>query len=167
MKGYIAWDADRAALIEALSVTPEYLRNKASESGRVFDYRDWHLPLGRRFRALKLWFVIRHYGVRALQERIREHMRLAQEFASWIDESNDFDLAAPTPLSLVCFRHHGGDDVNQRIMDTVNASGRMYLTHTKLDGRLILRVAIGGTYTERRHVVRAWETIRAAADAMP
>jgi len=158
--------ADRAALTGALSVTPEYLRNKASETGRVVDYRDWHLPLGRRFRALKLWFVIRHYGVRALQERIREHMRLAQEFASWIDESNDFELAAPTPLNLVCFRHRGGDDASRRIMDSVNASGRLFLTHTKLDGRLILRVAIGGTYTERRHVQRAWDAIRAAAEAV-
>ena len=155
--------ADRTALIKTLSVLPEYLKNQATESGAVIDYRDWHVPLGRRFRALKLWFVIRHYGVEGLRSYIRQHVRLAQEFAGWVGEDGDFELAAPVPLSLVCFRHVGGDEVNQRLMDRLNASGEIYLTHTKLDGKLTLRMAICGTHTERRHVERAWELIRAHA----
>src|SRR5437660_4907134 len=95
--------ADRAALISTLSVTPEYLRNPATESGAVFDYRDWHIPLGRRFRALKLWFVIRHYGVEGLRAHIRRHVALAQEFASWVQRDDRFELAASSPLHLVCF----------------------------------------------------------------
>ena len=100
--------ADRASLIKTLSILPEYLRNQATESGAVFDYRDWHIQLGRRFRSLKLWFVIRHYGVEGLQYHIRQHVDLAQEFARWVAAS-DFELAAPAPLNLVCFRHLGGD----------------------------------------------------------
>jgi len=154
--------ADRAALIGALSILPEYLRNKASESGEVFDYRDWHVPLGRRFRALKLWFVIRHYGVEGLQSVVREHLRLAKEFASWVEESPDFVLAAPVPVNLVCFRHVGGDEVNEAIMHRLNDSGKLFLTHTKLGGRFTLRMSIGQTTTEERHVRKAWEEIKAA-----
>jgi aromatic-L-amino-acid decarboxylase len=155
--------ARRRELIGALSILPEYLRNKASESGAVIDYRDWQVPLGRRFRALKLWFVIRSYGVEGLQHHVREHVALAQEFARWVRESKEFELAAPAPLNLVCFRHRGGDDLNQKIMEEVNSSGRLYLTHTKLDGRLTLRMSIGQTHTERRHVLEAWEALREAA----
>jgi aromatic-L-amino-acid decarboxylase len=157
--------ADRRKLIGAMSVTPEYLRNVATEAGEVIDYRDWQIDLGRRFRALKLWFVIRSYGVKALQEMIRRHVSLAQEFAGWVDEDPAFEMAAPVPLALVCFRHVGGDDVNQRIMDRVNASGRMFMTHTRLDGKLTLRMSIGQRTTEHRHVEQAWETIREAAEA--
>jgi aromatic-L-amino-acid decarboxylase len=155
--------ADRSALIGALSILPEYLRNKASESGEVFDYRDWHVPLGRRFRALKLWFVIRHYGVEGLQSVVREHLRLAKEFAMWVDEDPDFELAAPVPVNLVCFRHVGGDDINEAIMHRLNESGELLLTHTKLDGRFTLRMSIGQTRTEERHVEKAWEMIKAAS----
>src|SRR6202007_314253 len=95
--------ADRKALIQTLSVLPEYLRNQATESGAVIDYRDWQIPLGRRFRALKLWFVLRHYGVQGLQHHIREHVALAQEFAKWIRGDERFEIAAPAPLNLVCF----------------------------------------------------------------
>ena len=105
--------ADRKALIQTLSVLPEYLRNKATETGAVIDYRDWQIPLGRRFRALKLWFVIRHYGVVGLQHHIRRHVALAQDFASWVKKDERFELAAPVPLNLVCFRHKGGDAMNQ------------------------------------------------------
>jgi aromatic-L-amino-acid decarboxylase len=156
--------ADRAALIQTLSILPEYLRNQASEAGAVIDYRDWQIQLGRRFRALKLWFVIRHYGMEGLQYHIREHIRLAQAFAAWVQAAEDFELAAPAPLNLVCFRHRGGDAVNQRIMDRLNAEGRQYLTHTKLDGKLTLRLCIGQTHTEARHAAQAWEHIQAAAD---
>jgi aromatic-L-amino-acid/L-tryptophan decarboxylase len=155
--------ADRAALIKALSILPEYLRNKATESGSVIDYRDWQVPLGRRFRALKLWFVIRHYGVEGLQHHIREHVGLAREFASWVKADKRFELAAPAPLNLVTFRHVGGDAANQRILDAINLSGKAYLTHTKLDGKMTLRMSIGQTHTQRRHVENAWRMITAAA----
>ncbi|UCF42209.1 MAG: aspartate aminotransferase family protein [Gemmatimonadota bacterium] len=158
--------ADRAALLDALSILPEYLRTKASESGAVIDYRDWHVPLGRRFRALKLWFVIRHYGVAGLQLHVREHVKLAQEFAAWVEADARFALAAPVPLNLVCFRHVGGDEVNQRLMDELNASGDLYLSHARLDDRLVLRLAIGAPGTRRRHVERAWQRIRETAEAI-
>ncbi|MDJ0928094.1 MAG: pyridoxal-dependent decarboxylase [Gammaproteobacteria bacterium] len=155
--------ADRAALINALSILPEYLRNQATESGAVFDYRDWHVPLGRRFRALKLWFVIRHYGVEGLRHHIREHVALAQEFKQWVTDSDEFDLVVDNPLNLVCFTHRDGNEASERIMKAVNDSGRMYLTHTKLDDRFVLRMSIGQTRTERRHVEAAWQQLRAAA----
>jgi aromatic-L-amino-acid decarboxylase len=155
--------ADRAALINTLSILPEYLRNQATESGAVIDYRDWHVQLGRRFRALKLWFVIRHYGVEGLQAFVREHLRLTKLLVSWVEGDDNFELAAPAPVNLVCFRHIGGDDVNQRIMDRVNESGEIYITHTKLNGMLTLRMSIGQTHTAERHVRRAWELIRGAS----
>jgi aromatic-L-amino-acid decarboxylase len=155
--------ADRAVLIKTLSVLPEYLRNKATESGAVFDYRDWHIPLGRRFRALKLWFVIRHHGVNGLRHHVKRHIELAQQFASWVRQDSNFELAAPVPLNLVCFRHRGGDAVNQAIMDRLNQSGDLYLTHTRLNDRLTLRMSIGQTQTELRHVQRAWQRIKEEA----
>jgi aromatic-L-amino-acid/L-tryptophan decarboxylase len=157
------WVADRKALIQTLSILPEYLRNKATESGAVIDYRDWHIQLGRRFRSLKLWFVIRHYGVEGLQHHVREHVRLAQEFASWVRQDQRFELAAPAPLSLVCFRHRSGDAANQAIMDRLNQSGDLFLTHTKLNGKLTLRLSVGQTNTEARHVERAWKRIQQEA----
>jgi aromatic-L-amino-acid decarboxylase len=158
------WVADRAALIRALSILPEYLKNTATEAGAVIDYRDWHVQLGRRFRALKLWFVIRHYGVTGLQAHIRKHVRLAQAFAGWMAVDPRFELAAPAPLNLVCFRlRDGGDEANQALLEQLNASGKLYLTHTVLDGKYTLRLSIGGTLTEERHVVGAWEMIRGAA----
>ncbi|MGB6877897.1 MAG: pyridoxal-dependent decarboxylase [Candidatus Acidiferrales bacterium] len=157
--------ADRNGLIRTMSVLPEYLRNQATESGAVIDYRDWQVQLGRRFRALKLWFVIRHYGTEGLQHHIRRHVELAQQFASWVQADKDFELAAPAPLNLVCFRHRDGDEINQRILDRVNQSGKMYLTHTRLHGKLVLRMSIGQTNTELRHVERAWKCIREAAAA--
>jgi aromatic-L-amino-acid/L-tryptophan decarboxylase len=158
--------ADRKALIQTLSILPEYLRNKATESGAVIDYRDWQIPLGRRFRALKLWFVIRHYGIEGLQYHIRRHVELAQEFAGWVRNDSRFELAAPAPLNLVCFRHKSGDDANQRLMDKLNRSGDLYLTHTKLDNRFTLRLCVGQTNTERRHVERVWERIQEAIGAL-
>lgn len=155
--------ADRKALIDTLSILPEYLRNEATKSGAVIDYRDWQISLGRRFRALKLWFVIRHYGVEGLQHHVREHVRLAQEFAGWVRASQTFEVAAPAPLNLVCFRHVGGDAVNQQIMDRLNTSGDLYLTHTRLDGRLTLRLVVGQTHTRAEHVRAAWERIQTEA----
>jgi aromatic-L-amino-acid decarboxylase len=152
--------ADRAALIGALGVNPEYLRNAPSAAGAVTDYRDWQIPLGRRFRALKLWFVLRHYGAAGLRAHIRQHLELARQFAGWVEADERFALAAPVPLNLVCFRHTGGDAATQRILDGVNASGRAYLTHARLDDRLVIRVAIGGTWTGRRHVEGLWKLIQ-------
>ncbi|PYX59477.1 MAG: aspartate aminotransferase family protein [Acidobacteria bacterium] len=158
------WVADRKALIRTLSIQPEYLRNQATESGAVIDYRDWHIQLGRRFRALKLWFVIRHYGVEGLQYHIHRHVQLARQFADWVKNDDRFKLAAPVPLNLVCFRHKGGDAVNQTIMECLNHSGDLYLTHTKLDGKLTLRLCVGQTNTQERHVERAWRRIREEAE---
>jgi aromatic-L-amino-acid/L-tryptophan decarboxylase len=158
------WVGDRKALIQTLSIHPEYLRNQATESGAVIDYRDWHIQLGRRFRSLKLWFVIRHYGVEGLQHHVREHIRLAQQFADWVRKDVRFELAAPAPLNLVCFRHKAGDASTQAIMDGLNQSGELCLTHTKLNGKLTLRLSIGQTNTEERHVRQAWERICDMAD---
>ncbi len=158
--------ADRSALIRTLSVLPEYLRNRATESGAVFDYRDWHVPLGRRFRALKLWFVIRHYGIEGLRHHVRRHVQLAQAFSAWVKQDPDFELAAPVPLNLVCFRHRAGDEFNRKLLEAVNQSGAMYITHTVLDGRYTLRVCVGQTHTEARHVEAAWDRIRETARAL-
>jgi aromatic-L-amino-acid decarboxylase len=158
--------ADRASLIRALSILPEYLRNQATESGAVFDYRDWQVPLGRRFRALKLWFVIRHYGVDGLRRLVREHVALAREFAAWVEASAEFELAAPVPLNLVTFRHRGGDAVNRLLLERLNAGGRIYLSHAVLGGRYALRLSIGQTHVERRHVAAAWEQIRETASVV-
>jgi aromatic-L-amino-acid decarboxylase len=157
--------ADRKALIDALSILPEYLRNAATESGAVIDYRDWQIPLGRRFRALKLWATIRCNGAEGLRRQVREHVGLAREFEGWVRQEPGFELAAPVPLNLVCFRHSGGEEVNQRMLDRLNGSGELFLTHTRLDGRLTIRMSIGGTWTRRRHVVEAWEAIKRAAHA--
>lgn len=155
--------ADRNELIRTMSVLPEYLRNKATESGNVIDYRDWQIQLGRRFRSLKLWFVIRHYGIEGLQHHIRRHVKLAQKFASWVRADKNFELAAPAPLNLVCLRHRGGDEINHRILDRVNQSGKILLTHTRLNDKFTLRMSIGQTKTELQHVERAWDLIQAAA----
>jgi len=156
--------ADRKSLIDTLSILPEYLRNQATESGAVIDYRDWHIPLGRRFRALKLWFVIRYYGVEGLQFHVRRHVELAQQFLAWVQRDERFELAAPAPLNLVCFRHRGGDKSNEELMERLNRSGDLYLTHTRLDGKFTLRFCVGQTNTEERHVVRAWQRIREEAE---
>jgi aromatic-L-amino-acid decarboxylase len=155
----VLWIRDRAALINTLTVLPEYLRNKATESGAVFDYRDWHIPLGRRFRALKLWFVIRHYGVEGLRELVRHHVRLAERFESLVRGDERFEVCAPRTMNLVCFRLRGDDAANEALLERVNASGRAYLSHTKLDGRYALRMSIGQTRVEARHVDAAWELI--------
>jgi aromatic-L-amino-acid/L-tryptophan decarboxylase len=157
--------ADREPLRDALSIVPEYLRNAASESGAVIDYRDWQVPLGRRFRALKLWLTVRHYGAEGLADHVRDHIEWAQWFAARVDADPRFELSAPHPLSLVCFHHRAGDDASQAVLDRLNGSGRLLLTHTRLDGRLVLRLAIGGTWTERRHVEAAWAAVSEAGGA--
>ncbi|HKC26994.1 MAG TPA: aminotransferase class V-fold PLP-dependent enzyme [Jatrophihabitans sp.] len=153
------WVADRAPLLGALSILPEYLRNAATESGAVIDYRDWHVPLGRRFRALKLWAVIRWYGAEGLREHIRSHVALAQRFAARVAADERFELVAPHPLSLVTFRLRSGDDETLAAMRRINESGDAYLTHTVVDGRTALRLAIGSPLTEQRHVDGVWDLL--------
>ena len=150
---------NKAGLIKTLSILPEYLKNEATESGAVIDYRDWQIPLGRRFRALKLWFALRHYGVEGLQFHIREHVRIAQKFASWVVASDDFEIVAPHPLNLVCFRHKDGDAVNEALVKKLNDSGEIYLTHTKLNGDYVMRMCVGQADTTEEHVRKAWDLI--------
>ena len=155
--------ADRNALIKTLSVLPEYLKNKATESGAVIDYRDWHIPMGRRFRSLKLWFVIRHYGIEGLQYLVRKHVQMAQNFKQWVEADPRFEIVAPVPLNLVCFRHKGGDDFNEKLLDRLNNSGELYLSHTKLNDQYVIRMCIAQTHTEERHVRTAWKKIQEVA----
>ena len=155
--------ADRSVLIKTLSILPEYLKNQATESGTVFDYRDWHIQLGRRFRSLKLWFVIRQYGVNGLRYHIQQHIDLAQQFAGWIRTSEEFELIAPTPLNLVCFAHKKGNDFNKNLLETINNQGKMYFTHTVINGQYTLRMCIGQTNTEAKHVRQAWKIIQETA----
>lgn len=157
------WVADRGPLLEALSVLPEYLRNPATDAGAVIDYRDWQVPLGRRFRALKLWFVLRAYGAEGLRDHIRRHVAWAGALADRVVGDGNLALAAPPSLGLVCLRHRDGDAATQRVLDEVNATGEFFLTHTRLDGALVARVAVGGVRTERRHVLALAEALRAAA----
>jgi aromatic-L-amino-acid decarboxylase len=156
----VLYVADRGALLSALSVVPEYLRNAASESGAVIDYRDWHVPLGRRFRALKLWFVLRHYGVVGLREHIERHVASARWLAARVDDDERFERIAPTDLSLVCFACTAGDDASERLVHAINASGAAFVTHTRLDSRYVIRVAIGATQTTQRHVERLWDLLQ-------
>jgi aromatic-L-amino-acid/L-tryptophan decarboxylase len=157
------WVADRAELIQALSVLPEFLRNAATESGAVIDYRDWQVPLGRRFRALKLWFVLRWYGVEGLRAHIRSGIAAAQDFAAWVGADDRFEIVAPHPFSLVCFRLRASDAVNEELLRRLNGSGALYLTHTKVRDRYALRLAIGAPQTTAEHVADAWQRIQHAA----
>jgi aromatic-L-amino-acid decarboxylase len=157
------WVADRGELVEALTVLPEYLRNAATESGSVIDYRDWQVPLGRRFRALKLWFVLRWYGADGLRAHIRSGVALAQAFAAWVAADDRFEIVAPHPFSLVCFRLRADDAANEALLTQVNATGDAYLTHTRVGGRYVLRLAIGSPQTEQRHVEAAWKLIQTTA----
>ncbi len=160
------WIRNKEELISSLSILPEFLVNKATESGAVIDYRDWQIPLGRRFRALKLWMVIRHYGVEGLQTFAREHVQQAQKFAAYVEADDHFELMAPHPLTLVTFRHLGGDAINERLLDILNESGKLYLSHCKLSGKYVLRMAIGSSKTTEEHVDQAWASIcQAAAQA--
>jgi aromatic-L-amino-acid decarboxylase len=151
--------ADRSPLLDALSILPEFLRNAASDSGAVVDYRDWQVPLGRRFRALKLWFVLRWYGAEGLRHHVREHVRLAGELAGRIAADPRLIVAAPVGLNLVCFRHADGDDATEALHRALNATGRVYLTHTRLADRYVIRASIGAWTTEQRHVDALWTLV--------
>lgn len=154
----------------AFSLTPEYL--KTSDAPHVKNLMDTGIQLGRRFRSLKLWMILRSFGARAIRARIAEHIHLAQRLASWVDADPDFERLAPVPLSVVCFRWKPAnmslseaelDGANQRLIDRVNGSGDVFLSHTRLNGRTSLRIAIGHLRTEERHVARAWELLTSHA----
>lgn len=163
----VLWVTDRAPMIDALSILPEFLRNPATESGAVIDYRDWQISLGRRFRALKLWSVIRWYGAEGLRAHIRTGIGLAAEFADLVAADELFVLHEPHPLGLVCFRprwagldEQAANEATMALLERLNDSGAMYLSHTKVNGRTTLRLAIGGPATERRHIIEAWQRIQ-------
>jgi aromatic-L-amino-acid decarboxylase len=158
------WVADRGELVGALSVLPEYLRNAASESGAVIDYRDWQVPLGRRFRALKLWAVLRWYGAEGLREHVRTGVAQARRLAGWIAADARFEIVAPSPFGLVCFRLRGDDAPNEKLLARLGDSGALFLTHTRVRGAFTLRMALGGAQTRDEHVERAWARIAATAD---
>lgn len=155
----VLWVADRAPLIDTMSILPPYLRNEASDTGAVIDYRDWHVPLGRRFRALKLWWVIRSYGVEGIRAFVRAHVKLADEFAERIEADNRFELTAPHPFALVCFAHVDGNDATRDLAAALNDSGEVAVTPSVIGDRWFIRVSIGQTYTERSHVDHLWELI--------
>lgn len=162
---------DAASLIRSFEILPEYLKTRTR--GEVNDYRDWGIPLGRRFRALKLWAVIRSYGVEGLQSLIREHLRLAKMLAGLIEADRDFRLMAPVTLNTVCFRYcpagMGDEDantLNEKINHALNDTGKIYLTHTKVDGRYVLRMVTAQTGVAERHVRQAWDLIRKTASAL-
>lgn len=151
--------SEREPLIRALTVMPEYLRNEATDSGEAIDYRDWQIPLGRRFRALKLWFVIRSYGLDGLKQFVRHHLALAEQFAEWVRQHNEFELVVPPNLNLICFRRIGSNEDNEALIEKLNRSGKLFLSHTVINGQYTLRFCIGQTYTEIKHVKAAWELI--------
>ncbi len=149
--------ANKADLVNALTMTPEYLRNKATESGTVFDYSGWQVSLGRRFRSLKLWFVIRHYGIDGLRAHIRKHIDLAKRFQELLEADNSYEEIQPRMLNLICFRHNDGNARTKQILDEINASGKIFLTHTVLDGVYVIRFVPGAIRTEMHHIEAAWE----------
>jgi aromatic-L-amino-acid decarboxylase len=162
----VMWVADREPLIAALAIHPEFLRNAATASGAVIDYRDWQVSLGRRFRSLKLWAVLRWYGAEGLRDHIRTGVAQATELAGWVAADPDFVLHEPQTLGLVCFRPlwPGPDDpetATLMLMESLNDSGALYLTHPRVAGHVVLRMALGGARTEAKHVRAAWEAIRA------
>jgi len=161
------WARETAALTDALSITPEYLKNAASESGRVIDYRDWQVPLGRRFRALKLWLVMRAYGANGLREHVARGVRHGELFEALVRESRWFELACPRSLSLVCAAHVDGDAATRRAMDAVNDSGEAFFTHTTLPSaggeRVVIRLAAGGAATTDGDVRRGFAALERAA----
>ena len=163
---------DAASLIRSFEILPEYLKTRTR--GAVNDYRDWGIPLGRRFRALKLWAVIRSYGVERLQSMIREHIRLAKMLAGLIEADSNFELMAPVPLNTVCFRYcpatlsdKDANILNEKLNHALNDTGKIYLTHTRVNGRYVLRMVTAQTSVTERHVLRAWDLIRETASAFP
>jgi aromatic-L-amino-acid decarboxylase len=157
------WTADRQSLLGALSILPEYLRSAAAETGAAIDYRDWQVPLGRRFRALKLWFAIRLDGLSSFQTMIRRHVELTQQLAAAVRRDERFEIVAPAPLNLLCIRLVAGDEATDTLISAANATGQVLFTRTVLDGMTVLRFSIGTRSTEARHVLGAWRLLQTLA----
>lgn len=158
-------------LKRAFSLVPEYLKTKQDDE--VENLMDYGIQLGRRFRSLKLWFIIRYFGVDGLAERIKQHIELAKEFAEWIKKENDFELMAPVPFSTICFRVNPKNkteqqlnELNEDLLDKINSSGKLFLSHTKLNGKFVTRLTIGSIRHERRHIEEAWDLIKECADKL-
>ncbi len=154
---------DRNKITSAMSVVPEYLKNKGSETGQVIDYMDWSVPLGRKFRGLKLWQVINYYGTEGLQKYIRENVEHTQILKSWIEEDDNFEIIAPVPLNLICFKHKKGSAFNQKLHETVNQTGKLYITRTKINDEYILRFSIGQATGTIDHIKKSWKLIQQTA----
>ena len=156
---------DKEALINTFTILPEYLKTKTT--GKVNDYRDWGIALGRRFRALKLWFVIRDFGVQGLQERLRYHIQIAKSLEEKINENIDFELMTPRNINMLCFRYHPEkindeekiNQLNEKLLHMLNQTGKIFLTHTKINNRYTLRLVIGQTNVTGRHIDKAWSLI--------
>ncbi|NUM61775.1 MAG: aminotransferase class I/II-fold pyridoxal phosphate-dependent enzyme, partial [Ignavibacteriaceae bacterium] len=152
-------------LKQAFSLVPEYLKTKVDDE--VENLMDYGIQLGRRFRSLKLWFIIRYFGVDGLASRIKNHIKLAKEFAEWVDNENDFELMAPVLFSTICFRYNPGNkteeelnNLNEKLFEKINSSGKIFLSHTKLNDKFVIRLTIGSIRHERRHIEEAWQIIK-------
>ncbi|RZC45865.1 hypothetical protein C5167_038814 [Papaver somniferum] len=180
------WVKDSGALVKALSTNPEYLKNKATESKQVIDYKDWQVALSRRFRSMKLWLVLRSYGVANLRSFLRSHVKMAKYFQRLIGMDKRFEIVVPRTFAMVCFRikpaaifphegENGGEvylienqvnDINAKLLESVNASGKIYMTHAVVGGVYMIRFAVGATLTEERHVTSAWKVVQEHTDAL-
>ncbi|OUZ99267.1 Pyridoxal phosphate-dependent decarboxylase [Macleaya cordata] len=180
------WVKDPNALVKALSTNPEYLKNKATESKQVIDYKDWQIALSRRFRSMKLWLVLRSYGVANLRTFLRSHVKMAKQFEGLIAKDKRFEIVVPRKFAMVCFRlkptaildrklgENGTDyivedqtnEINGKLLESINASGRIYMTHAVIGGIYMIRFAIGATLTEERHVNLAWKVVQEHTDAI-
>ncbi len=164
---------DKDALIKTLGMDPEYLKTRF-DSEKINNYRDWGVPLGRRFRALKLWFVLRSFGVEGIRNKIKEHIRIAAIFKEKIENADDFELMAPVPFNCVCFRFNPGnvkeyDEINilnEKLLKNLNSTGKIFLSHTKLNNKFVIRLVSGQTNVEEKHVLEAWDLIREEADKL-
>ncbi|KAL4303306.1 hypothetical protein GQ457_10G022350 [Hibiscus cannabinus] len=174
------WVKDPSSLIKSLSTNPEYLRNTATDSKQVVDYKDWQITLSRRFRAMKLWLVLRSYGVANLRNFLRSHVKMAKHFEELVTNDSRFEIVVPRYFAMVCFRvspsalpfHDDNDnetranEFNRKLLETINAAGRIYATHAQVDGIYMIRFAIGASLTEDKHVTMAWKVVQEAVDAM-
>lgn len=168
------WVKNPSLLVKALSTNPEYLRNKPSESNLVVDYKDWQVGTGRRFKSLRLWLILRSYGVANLQSHIRSDVQMAKMFEGFVKSDSRFEITVPRRFALVCFRlkpkkplgSGQSELINRKLLEWVNSTGRVFITHTVVGGVYMLRFVVGATLTEERHVVAAWELIREGADAL-
>jgi aromatic-L-amino-acid decarboxylase len=157
---------DKEALVRTFSIMPEYLKTKVDE--KVNNYRDWGIQLGRRFRALKLWFVIRNFGLDEIQNRLRKHIAMVQDQSLLLKKDPDFEIMVHCPLNMICFRFHPENlddekalnDINKKILEEVNRSGDTFLTHTKINGKYTIRLVAGQTYLEKEHLDSVWFLIK-------